>query len=197
MTGDQARRRTGARQALRRLAVDGEPLVRWELLDQGLADQLVTEAVARAGDDEDPRAQGDVEQRERLRFRGAGERHDTAGIEIVARERQPLQHRHRGLVEVEEPGGDGVSGRRDERRDTRNGALGQLEREEGIALREIDDPINDLGIPRRRRRGLYERCRIHTIEGPEVDLHRLAGPRQPRHSPGKSLGCRLRAVRKH
>ena len=197
VTGDQTRRRIGARQASRRVAMDGEPLVRRELLDQGLADQLVTEPVARAGDDEDPRAQRDVEQRERLRFRGAGQRHDAGGIEIVARQRQPPQHRHRVLVEVEEPGGDGVSGRRDERRDTRDGALGQLEREEGIALREIDDPIDDLGGPRRRRARRHERGRILTIERPEVDLHGLAAPRQPRHSPGQDLGCRLRAVREH
>ena len=63
MTGDQARRRTGARQALRRLAVDGEPVVRWELLDQGLADQVVTEAVARGGDDEDPPRSGQTQYR--------------------------------------------------------------------------------------------------------------------------------------
>ena len=177
--------------------MDGQPLVRRELLDEGLADELVTEPVARAGDDQDPRAQGDVEQRERLRFRGADQRHDAGGIEIVARQRQPPKHRQRALVEVEEPGCDGVSGRRDERRDTRDGASGQLEREEGVALREIDDPIDDLGCPRRRRAHCYERGRILRIERPEVDLHGLAGPRQPRHSPGQDLGCRLRAVREH
>ena len=75
--------------------------------------------------------------------------------------------------------------RRDECRDTRNGALGQLEREEGIALREIDNPIDDLGSPRRRRARRDEGGRILTIERLEVDLQGLAAPRQPRHSPGQ------------
>ena len=71
----------------------------------------------------------------------------------------------------------------DKRRDTRDRALGQLEREEGVALREIDDPVDDVGGPRRRRGGRDERGGILAIERSEVDLDRLAGPRQPRQLP--------------
>jgi hypothetical protein len=82
----------------------------------------------------------------------------------------------------------GVSGRRDERRDARNGASGELEHEEGAALREIDDPIDDLGIPRRGRARRHERGRIVAIERAEVALHCPAAPGQPRHPPGEDLG---------
>ena len=197
MPRDQARRRAGLGQPLRGLAVDGDPLVRRELLDQRLAHQLVAEAVAGAGDDQDPGVQRDVEQRERLRLGGAGQRHDAGGIEVVARQRQPPQHRHRVLVEVEEPRRDRVRGRRDERRDPRDGAAGQLEREERVALGELHDPLDDLGCPRRRRARRHERGRVLAVERPEVDLHGLAGPRQPRHAAGQRLGCRLRPVGEH
>jgi hypothetical protein len=188
VTGDKRGRRIGAGKASRGVAMDREPLVWRELVHQRLADQLVTKPVARAGDHQGPRPERDVEQRERLRFRGAGQRQNAGRIEIVARQRQAPQHRHRALVQVDEPGGDGVSGRRDERRDARNGASGELEHEEGVALREIDDPIDDLGIPRRGRARRHERGRIVAIERAEVALHCPAAPGQPRHPPGEDLG---------
>ena len=119
------------------------------------------------------------------------------GVELVAGQRQPPQHHRHVLVEVEEPGRDRVSGRRDERRDARDGASGQLERQERIALREVDDPVDDLAGARDRGARGHERRRILSIEWLEVDLNRLAGPRQPRHSPDQCLGRRLRAIREH
>ena len=178
-------------------AVGGEPLVRCELLDQDLPDQLVAEPVPVTRDHHHIGAEGGVEQPERLVLGHPRQRHHVGRVEIVARQCQPTQHRHLVVVEVEECGGNGVCGRRNQRGDTRDGASGQLQCQEGVALRKIDDAVDDVGRSRHGRRRRHERGCLLALERSQIDLGRLAGSRKPPHSAAQDVARRARAVRQH
>ena len=90
------------RQAAGGVAVDRDPVVRRDLLDEGLADQVVPEAVAGPGDDQRAGVERGVEQRERVRLGQPGQRGHAGRVEVVAGHREPAQHRGGGVVEVEE-----------------------------------------------------------------------------------------------
>ena len=169
MPGDQGRRAADGRQPAGGVAVNPDPVVRGELLDEGPADQIVPEPVAGVGDDQGAGREGGVEQREGLRFCQPGQGPDMGRVQVVAGDREAAQQRGGGHVEIEEPRRHRVPDRRRHCRSTGDGGARQLQGEEGVALRQLDDP----GQHRRLRchgcAGLDQRGHLAAVERAEID----------------------------
>jgi hypothetical protein len=170
--GHQARGGPGGGEAAGGVAVDVEPSMRRDLLDEGLAHQVVPEPVAGARGDQRARVERDVQQRERPGLGQPGERGHVERVEVVADHGQPAQQRRRRLVEVEHAVGDRGPRRRRPR------GPGQLQREERVALGHRHDPRPAV-----------------RVDGPDQrrDLGRASGPssivvqRPARSSPATAL----------
>ncbi len=111
MIRDQPGSRARGGQPLRGVAMQLEAAMGGQLVGERLADELVAEAVARAGDDEDPGVQRDVEQGERLFLRQPGERQHAGEVEVVLGDGERGQRVEIGGVEGREALADRVTDR--------------------------------------------------------------------------------------
>jgi Integrase core domain len=177
--GDQDRRSARGGQAASRIAVHREPLVRWDLLDEGLADQLVPETVAGTRDGQRSGLEAGIQHRERVGLGQPGQRQHAGRIDVVAGHCEPAQHPDAGLIEVEEPRGDRLPDRSGDRQGfAGDDATGQLDSEEGIALCRPDDLGEYPGVRLRRCGGLHQRGDVIVIQRAEIDPDGSAGPVQ-------------------
>ena len=131
--------------------MDGDPPVGSQPLGQSLTDELVTEAIPRAVDHEDPGPQRDIEQGKGIVFLEPGQHGHVGGIDGPPDEGELLKQLQRTLVEVEKAGRNCIACAPDEGRDPGDGVARKLEQQVRVSLCELNDPIGYLGVPRRHR----------------------------------------------
>ena len=189
--GDQGRRGAARGEPAGGVAVHRDPVVRRDLLDQRLADQVVPEAVAGVGDD----------QRAGRRGRRRAARTRRARPARSARARRPGRGRRR-------PPRGGAASRAVASSRSRNRAVtasqtdrgtarprpgadaaGQLQGEERVALRQLDDP----GESPARVGGRAGPASSATISSRSSGPRSIATARPARSSAGDALGQEARA----
>ena len=198
MTRHDGRRGLELGQTLRGLAMHLQPVVRRDLIDQGLAHELVPEAQSRAGQHQHASSQRGIEHREGVGLGVWGQCRRRGGIELVAGQRHPLQHRQRRVGHVAQARGDGFGHAGGQALvGTRCGAAREFDRGEGVAFGHTHD-VRRQRVGQRTRRGQRNQSAGLVVgQRFEVDGPGHAGADQARHAAREGRTCRRRTGGQH
>jgi len=144
------------------------------LVGEGLANELVAEAVTRVRHDEDSRVQRRVEKGERLTFTEPAQRDQAGQVEFAGGDGQLGQAVHRGAVEVDEALTDRLAHGGGERaQSARRRRPRQLEGEERVALGGPLDLLHRGRLERARGSERDEARDLLRLQWAEVEPRRV------------------------